>query len=364
MTDSSNDESNEVKRRARKRELDRRAQRAARERTRSRIAVLEATIEAMRSEDSGARAAQLMDELTQTKMERDGLANTLRSIRELTARQLGPIHTKASETPLDLRPVNPQPSSPGHSVTLDAVITDAESSALSVDLAPAMSASGGADHHTTYLTSPPAGGLSDSNITPDLHAAWPDELPMDLSLMNASPLSDGLILPEPLAVCDCIYPPAAEGTVGARGTAQAANTSIWRTANRILTIDQPFTQNMLRLEDDACEDVPIRVILEGWDSVNSQKLPLLWQKLHEIDLLQFKGCNNVERLAIFIIMHRMLRQRADPSAKSWSRNIPLWLAERFVTPISITTHNRLVNEPPGPHNRYHTQMRLTISHGM
>lgn len=327
MTESSNDESNAVKRRARKRELDRRAQRAARERTRSRIAVLEATIEAMRSEESGARAAELMDELTQTKMERDSLANTLRSIRELTARQLGPIHSKASETPLDLRAGNPQ-SSPGHSVTLDAVITDAESSALSVDLAPATSASVSTDHHTTYLTSPPAGGLSDSQITPVLHADWPDELPMDLSLMNASPVSDGLILPEPLAVCDCIYPPAPVGAVGARGAAQ--DTSIWRTANRILTIDQPFSENMLRIEDDACEDVPIRVILEGWDSVNSQKLPLLWQKLHEIDLLQFKGCNNVERLAIFIIMHRMLRHRADPSAKSWSRNIPLWLADRYV----------------------------------
>ena len=326
MADLPHDETDAVSRKARKRELDRRAQCAARERTRNRIADLEATIEAMKAEESGVRAAQLMEELTRARQERDELANTLRLIRELTERRIGPLDINSSGTSPQLRSDSTQ--SPYQPVTADGTAAEAISTTLSIDLASASINTSDIEHPSSFFTSH-ATEQPDSQAAPILHTDWSDGLPMDLTLMCASPETDELILPEPLTICDCLYLPAPPGTLETRNRAE---TSIWRTANRILTIEEPFTENMLRLEDDTCEDLPIRAILQGWDSLDTRKLPLLWQKLHQIDLLQFRDCNNVERLAIFIIMHRMLRQRADASVKSWSKNIPLWLTDRFAIP--------------------------------
>ncbi|KAF5004382.1 hypothetical protein FDECE_9129 [Fusarium decemcellulare] len=97
MTPVPSDENEADSRRAKKRELDRRAQRAARERNRNRIALLEATIEAMKKEDSGRRAAQLIEELTQVKKERDDLENTLQSIKDLITPH-DPFRTSSNPT--------------------------------------------------------------------------------------------------------------------------------------------------------------------------------------------------------------------------------------------------------------------------
>ncbi|KAF4985947.1 hypothetical protein FDECE_16206 [Fusarium decemcellulare] len=147
------------------------------------------------------------------------------------------------------------------------------------------------------------------------------ELPLDPSFIPLSPLADGLIVPEPLDACDCMLPPA---PVISTTPSSTPKTSIWRKANEILGLQYPLSESMLQVEDELCEDLPVRVLLDGWDSFNTQNLPLLWQTLRQTDILQFQTCSDTERLAILILMHRLLRYRADTAAENWSK-IPPWL---------------------------------------
>ncbi|CAH0045842.1 unnamed protein product [Clonostachys solani] len=320
MTPTSADENNAASRRAKKRELDRRAQRAARERNRNRIAHLEETIDAMKAHDSTNKAADLMDQLAQVKLERDRLAETLQSISDLAGRHAlpkaaEPAHLGGSQSGQHalggVRAASPIPS------------TESFVEGLAIE-----------SNLDLQSIASPLPGAGQSGTQPVVEAN--DQLDLDSETLPIFSVSDGLILPEPLGVCDCILPPA---PVGVTGSSAAADSSIWKSANQILGLSPSLTQSTLRIEDKTSEDLPVRAILRGWNSFDSGDLPPLWQMLRQTDTLQFRGCRDVERLAIMVMMHRILRCQADPSNERWKK-LPPWLQGR---PSQMLPHSPAVD---------------------
>ncbi|VUC21076.1 unnamed protein product [Clonostachys rosea] len=315
MTPTSADENNAASRRAKKRELDRRAQRAARERNRNRISHLEETIEAMKAKDSTNKAADLMDQLAQVRLERNRLAETLQSISDLATRhsvsvpnvaETGHPTGRGDRHALgEGRVASPMPS------------TESFVGGLAVD----------SNLDLQSIASPlPVDGQSEPHpiVEPN------DQLNLDSQTLPIFSVSDGLILPEPLGVCDCLLPPT---PVGITNSSDAADSSIWKSANQILGLNPSLTQSTLRMEDKTSEDLPVRAILRGWNSLDSGDLPPLWQMLRQTDTLQFRGCRDVERLAIMVMMHRILRCQADTSNERWKK-LPPWLQGRCVDSCS------------------------------
>jgi hypothetical protein len=77
-----------------------------------------------------------------------------------------------------------------------------------------------------------------------------------------------------------------------------------------------------------CDDVPIRVMLEGWDAV-ARRAPLhpSWQILRRIDETLFAMCPNVERLAILRAMHTLLQFHTESTSDRYGR-LPPWYMRR------------------------------------
>ncbi|CAG9956859.1 unnamed protein product [Clonostachys rosea f. rosea IK726] len=322
MTPTSADENNAASRRAKKRELDRRAQRAARERNRNRIAHLEETIEAMKAHDSTNKAADLMDQLALVKLERDRLAETLQSISDLAGRH-GCSLPKAAE-PAQLGGDQGGQQAMGES-RVASPIPSAESfvEGLAIE-----------SNLNLQSIASPLLGAGHSRTQPVAEANV--QLDLDSETLPIFSVSDGLILPEPLGVCDCILPPA---TVGVTSSSDTADSSIWKSANQILGLNPSLPQSTLRIEDKTSEDLPVRAILRGWNSFDSGDLPPLWQILRQTDTLQFRGCRDVERLAIMVMMHRILRCQADTSNERWKK-LPPWLQGR---PSQMLPHSPAVD---------------------
>ncbi|KAH6889800.1 hypothetical protein B0T10DRAFT_538112 [Thelonectria olida] len=298
---------------ARKRELDRRAQRAARERNRNRIAFLEATVEAMKNRESSSGIAHLTDQLMEMTRQRDQLARTVSSIKEM----------------IDLR--HPDSAS---AVTANTTST-ATANKTSEDQTPTPTilpqnnsgTSQDAIHVEDAIPAPSPPDASSMAMVPSSSALFHDDLNFNSIFQSSFPcsISDGPIIPAPDIVCDCLT-----AFVGNDVPAQSSQppTSIWRTANELLGMQETPCKSSLQLEDEVFEDTPVRAILQGWDAVeNGPGLSPIWKRLRQIDQLQFRDCGDTERLAILSTMHRMLRHRADPTEEQWAK-LPAWLLSR------------------------------------
>ncbi|KAH7141902.1 hypothetical protein EDB81DRAFT_691369 [Dactylonectria macrodidyma] len=312
MTPTSPDENDAANRRAKKREVDRLAQRAARDRNRKRIALLEATIDALQKDSPGQRIAHLTKDLTDVKKERDYLADTVHSIRQLAQHNL-----PFDQDPMGVLHESSHLQSNKQRSTLKPVFPYAEVSSQPLDLISAMESIQN-DQSPAPISFTQQPGPQIMSVS---HSYLVDEDTLNLPFIPLPYLTDELIVPKPIDVCDCVLPAA---TIEAT---EPLNTSIWRTANQVLGSQDPLCESMLQLEDEMCEDIPIRVILQGWQDFHIESLPPLWQKLYETDNLQFQKCGDAERLGILIIMHRMLRYRTNPSMK-YQFNLPPWLLSR------------------------------------
>ncbi|KPM38718.1 hypothetical protein AK830_g7848 [Neonectria ditissima] len=305
-------------RQARKRELDRRAQRAARERNRNRIAFLEATIDAMKQQESGRRVAHLTDQLMDITRQRDQLAETLASVKE-TIDVRHPAGPRLTDAASKTQPSHqsPRPQHPvEHDMALGADLAATElyspvdNSVNEIWGAQSPPDYPSAQHVSTVATAPPTAIPEDINFSSLFQSCLPFSI------------SDGPIIPVPDIACDC------STACPTLNSANPVPSSIWRTANEVLGQKEMLCRNALQLEDELFEDTPIRVVLEGWDAVeNSVGLPPLWNRLRRIDELQFRDCGDTERLAILSTMHRMLRHRADSTDEQWAK-LPPWLLSR------------------------------------
>ncbi|CAO2652698.1 Nn.00g021090.m01.CDS01 [Neocucurbitaria sp. VM-36] len=318
----------EAVRRSRKREHDRRAQRALRERTRNRIAQLEATVDALSHQGSDSHSAGLIEQLALVSKERDELKDVLSQVETTVQKYTRQVRRTEDSANDDLNvshetsqqqqqscdawlDVPALPSTlpnltSNTNFNLDRTGQDSESNSNWCGDAPAFDAIPGPHD---YDLSP---SQTDASHTAPLDSLVP---------FSTGCESEDLIVPPPDTACECTpHAPLTNTSIERH--------NIWRMANSFLKEPVPISKAILQYEDAMSEDIAVRVVLEGWDSVNeSTILSPLWRKLRHIDDLQFKSCPDAERLAILTTMHLLLRCHAEPTTEQRAK-IPLWLHQR------------------------------------
>lgn len=314
-------------RRAKKREMDRRAQRAARERNRSRIAYLEATIQTMGEQEHGGRIAGLMNQLSDMTRQRDNLAKVLSSIERTIQVHCEGEKVEGASTnraPQTLNAATNCQQWLGCHGTPDTPSMDIEDVALddfntgNAAIVWGLPASNTAGH----ILATEAEFNNGDPVSSSLAVAGEPNLEAFPKSPQPHGQGDGVIIPGPDSACECLASRHYPGSPG------MTNTSIWRSANVALGEHELLSKDVLNKEDQMSDDIPVRVILEGWDAVErSGKLPPLWKKLRRIDSLQFRNCSDTERLAIMRLMHRLLRYQAEPTVEQCAK-LPAWYLSR------------------------------------
>lgn len=301
-TRSKHEDSGVSARRLKKREIDRRCQRQARERTKSRIAYLESLVDNLRQSDADERSAALMHRLHQTEKQRDALAHTLKEIQ----RALG-----AHETQIKLEPGSDEPfrnSQDDDDSHQNETYSPDRYNEISDDLQPVLS--------PLSFPQPAMGTHSGlSGIMPDSSAPPDGELP---KICNDT--------------CECCKEARRDVTGHPR--------SLWRYANDILVEPYQAHSPITPEEDMLAEDMPIRIVLEGWDAVEQQfGLPVSWRFLKGIDQNLFSQCNPTERLAILRYMHLLLQYHREPTLERRAK-LPPWFLAR---PSQTVPHAYAIN---------------------
>ncbi|RMZ81076.1 hypothetical protein DV738_g2395, partial [Chaetothyriales sp. CBS 135597] len=288
-------------RKLKKRELDRKAQRLARERTKNRIQELESMVELLKADAFNPHLSSLMATLNKVKQQRDELQLLVRSIDQTIQRH---IREQAS---------NPAPPSEGQK-DLDGVtpggggIDDDETDASMVVRSqygqPPADEDGNAPAGASATRSqtmdrawgmlpgptPRPSGLSQSRCIPSPAAepveptssSWGQSIQfLPEEQIETSIPSDDIILPPPEWPCHCL---------------ETGESNIWREANLVLGKSTALSPAQLAIEDFTSEDTPVRVVLDGWDSViKTGKMSASWWKLRRIDELCFSSCGDIER---------------------------------------------------------------------
>ncbi|KAK2054549.1 hypothetical protein LY76DRAFT_552036, partial [Colletotrichum caudatum] len=331
----------ELARKIRKRELDRRAQRHARERTRNRIAELEAQVKELRKDDS-TRSSACIDQLAAITRERDSLVDTVKSIEQIIRNHvlLPSRQTPAAEPIFPAGQSIPLPNPPG--VTLTRSFSHSYS-------APNRLLPGGpsvAYPHPLHGSS--FGSKLEVVGTVPNHFSPPPSVRASTSTSDSQDLTEELeedegdedhggtsvIVPPSEAPCECL----AAQTLGEQAPREF---NLWRAVNQVLTKAGPVSKEVQEAEDADDEDIPVRVLIEGWDAVaKSRHLSKLWRKLRWVDEKLFLGCPPTERLAILRFMHLLLKYHCDPTPERPSQRMPhsyaidffVWpgVRERFV----------------------------------
>ena len=283
------EDNNVSARRLKKREIDRRCQRQARERTKLRIAYLESLVDNLRQDDADERSVALMKRLADTEKERDALAQTLKEIQK-ALRAHGPEikiepesdeHSRDHEHDLELDEGSP----PEHSNTDGPLYASLcrESSSNSYESQARSSAE-----------------------TIELLQTTKDRVETELP-----------------KVCDDICECCRE----ARDSLTGVPKSLWRYANNALLEPYKGQSPITPEEDLLAEDMPVRIVLEGWDAVDQQYgLPVSWKFLRQIDEGLFAQCAPTERLAILRTMHLLLQYHRDPRPERRAKLPPWFLA--------------------------------------
>jgi hypothetical protein len=269
----------------------------------------------MTHQESSGRIASLMEQLAEMTRQRDDLSRTLSSIEGTVHahREAEKVTAGSAPSPDDRdEPVQPSWSEPQGKPTDDSFLPtdDAAMDLLTpgpvIDLTPLSPGTFGL----------PSADFLDS-MTPQAASSLQQQAYLDMDSIG----SPSLIVPEPDKPCDCVSSAAPAGPPTASG-------SIWRTANEALSGPGLLSNHTLRYEDELSEDIPVRVVLEGWDAVErSQNMPPLWRKLRRTDELQFSKCGKTERLAILRLMHTLLRYQAEPTAEQYAK-LPPWYLSR------------------------------------
>jgi hypothetical protein len=95
----------------------------------------------------------------------------------------------------------------------------------------------------------------------------------------------------------------------------------WKIASQFI-VKAPKGPELARLEDCLSEDIAIRAILNGWDSIGeSWELSPFWRVIRVLDELIFGKFNPVVRLASLRVVHLLMRYHSDPSPER-ARNMP------------------------------------------
>lgn len=298
-------------RKLKKRELDRKAQRVARERTKNRIQELESLVEQLKADTVNPDLSNLVNSLSQVTQQRDELQLVLRSIDETIQRHLR--KPAPSESSSGTGPQKHHSDIVGSSYVADAAISPTAASQPNHDIDGCSNANTTADCFQSTDDFQDTSPVADFGST-DFQAASLDspthslfaggsrcqaDQPLPEERLHTIDPSPDIIVPRPDRPCDCVQPGSA---------------STWRSANAALGKITALSPAQLAIEDFTSEDTPVRVVLDGWDSVvKAGKMSISWWKLRQIDQVCFSTCGDVERLAILRTMHLLLTYHGDPS---------------------------------------------------
>jgi len=302
-------------RRLKKRELDRRCQRMARERTKQRIAYLEELVDNFRKQDASGQVANLMKQLADVQKERDELAKTIKTIAN-SLRGHEVLNTDTSKS-------------------VDGEAKDETSADEVLIHGPTVLPRAGNTipiHNTRMIP-------ADDTLTDVAIDGSPDEGPLifDDNIRQesaASPAEEVATFASPEVLDpDPVYPKAEESCdCCPRNTPPGYRPphNIWRHACEALSTRERLPAEIMRREDAYAEDIPVRAVLEGWDSVTAfycGRLPPLWQKLRQIDEIVFVGMEIKERLACLRFMHLLYSYHSDPTPER-RKKLPTWYLKR------------------------------------
>ncbi|KAJ9616472.1 hypothetical protein H2200_000191 [Cladophialophora chaetospira] len=326
------DEKGVSSRRLKKREIDRRCQRQARERTKTRIAYLEGLVEDFRHQDSSGQLATMMAQLKEVEAERDVMAKTLKDIQKAMDTHK-PLNTTGDETEDKVDVQNPRTHTRlrrnSSSISpLDEVPPNlqTEPSELPERKSPTR------NFNLAVFSPAPSLPLQsqDQLFAPEVVPLRDGRSPSQVLVQSKSPKE-----PNPMP---CNY---AENWTAARRTCSCNSChdrrpggrsmwkgNYWSYANEVLSERFDWSEDVAPESDIMCDDVPIRVLLEGWDAV-ARRAPLhpSWQILRRIDETLFSMCPNTERLAILRAMHTLLQFHTESTSERYAR-LPPWYMRR------------------------------------
>ncbi|KAF6835618.1 bZIP transcription factor [Colletotrichum musicola] len=313
--------------RLKKREADRKAQRIAREKTKNRIAQLEKLVAELSRRDDNAATVSLMAQLSRVTEQKNKLVGCLEATAAGIARHL--VEIKEGETeeptgaPAQAKTDVPDASDPRLNDLPLLAPAPVSTTADPVDAKPL-------EQNDAYAESLLNESMSiddfltDAILPPELTIpSNPSPLPTTLDLATLNPVSNAT-------------PPACSCSKSTR-TRRLSDGSLvdrnnWKAGNEILREPFPASEAMPDAEREAGEDVPVRAILHGWDSLTrSGRMTPLWRRARRLDELCFSGCGQAERLAVLSMVHLLMRAYADSAP---GEVVPRWYLKSQLQEIS------------------------------
>ncbi|KAF5254106.1 hypothetical protein FANTH_988 [Fusarium anthophilum] len=292
--------------RLKKRESDRKAQRVSRERTKSRIAYLEDLVQKLSSGDDHDKTLSLMAQLSEVTKQRDSLIRFLDSTSLSFTRRLSEAKKWESRTAAEEKSPEQQPSASGSVYR--------ESPALLPDLLETTPA-----NNELSLFSPDFNGILPGDTALEGGQAYMNLKSATYSASHGHPVNDKTSAAS--SPCDCT-----SSEIRRLSDGSVVSRNIWQAGNQVLK-EPPghLSTSMMALEDEASEDVPVRVVLYGWEHLEqSGRMTPLWKRIRYLDEICFSACGQVERLAVIHMVHRYMRAYADPTSANASTILPRW----------------------------------------
>ncbi|KAF5602381.1 uncharacterized protein FSUBG_7688 [Fusarium subglutinans] len=336
-------------RRLKKRELDRKAQRLARERTKSRIAQLESMVDNLRQDDSNAQIATLMDQLGKVTKERDNLLQVLDSLGSTIRRHIGDTNsaTSTSEPRSETKSESPAYAGQSQSASNERIVpimtqrAASETSNSTILELPI-------NHNHNHGHPPPHDPFSydgwnyavstehyptsmafDNSILPPAGNGFIPIQPL-LPNLPPTPEEDDVIIPKAPVLCHCSSPTSCASAY------HDVKPNIWRAINEVLVKPTKLSAEELAIEEYNAEDIPVRALIEGWDSIErAGKMTPTWRKLRRADELCFTNCADTERLAAMRICHLLITYHGDPTMERRA-TLPRWYWNR---PSQVLPHS-------------------------
>ncbi|KAH7140240.1 hypothetical protein B0J13DRAFT_557400 [Dactylonectria estremocensis] len=334
------------KQRIRKRELDRRAQRTARVKTKNRIAYLEGVVETFRGQDAAGANASLMAQLEGVSAERDGLRRFLQSLDDSIR-----SHLAGDSDAVSLNPPNrPKDQGSGNPDLKDQSTENSNASVKATRETPLSHATQPLPDPSS-ITVPADADMSlldfgsemdysiDGSINFNLSAARAQKaaaniVPAVEQLASSPDTDDQTTVCAPVIIPVNSSAPSTCSCSSSRtrrlldGTEVSFN--IWRAANQVLNKPAKLLDENSDC-DSISDDIIVRAILEGWDSVlKGRRLSPIWEKVRQLDELGFMACSQVERFGILWIVHLLMPSQHDAKTAR-STTLPLWYKKPFST---------------------------------
>lgn len=310
-----------------KRAIDRRSQRKARERTKSRIAELESQLEEFKKGDIDASITTLLNKLDQTEAERLKLDTTLKSLENILACHHSPQPRRNRQWPLEIENRSKEATP---CLKFDTV--DGSASPVSIESEENLAPSAPYSMNLVLQNTPVCSGSSNSTTasTDNLGVGIAQSGNFDSGQRSTPYL--GIETYQPDVSCAALHirlnRPNMPNVCPCHPLLSSKSFNRWRYINEVLMLSFRHRGFLSGNDSGINDDVPIRAILDGWDSVEqTHELPVGWQLMRLIDETLFSTCGNTERFAIMFFMHQLLLYHDNSTLERYGQ-LPSWYMKR------------------------------------